>query len=289
MKRLLYAAIALIALGGCSSPYKATQTPDDVYYSPAQNRPAYARATEDAEGNQYVTSRDDEDYYYSKRILRFNRPYGTLGYWNDWYFGGPSASLMYTYGLGGNYGAFYDPYYAWGLPYNNLYYSPYSYYGFGYYPNITYWNGYANGYYSGKLNSYYNRPAISYGPRRSAGSNAYYNSNNGANNYRYNNNTAAPVRVFNNNGTASGNAPANNYYAPRRVFNESTNERPLIRESNDSRNFRTFESRPFNNSRSFDNAPIRMDNNSNYNNNTNSNSNSGGSAPVRTFRPRGGG
>jgi hypothetical protein len=218
---------------------------------------SYTESTNDG-GGTYVTYQDDDQGDYQRRLNRFGgnsdyaggywdgynsasnlysasyfgmnsfSPYGGFGYSSLW---GPSLSI----GLGwGGYGGFYNPfsygYYGggwggWGYPY----YSHYPYYG-GYYGGGYYGHG---GYYGG---GYYPRPSNSYGPVRGGNERVvnrsiYTNSGgNGGGGY------SRPSRGGNvqpiPGGTNTGGFvnPSSNE-RPRRVFQESSSERPVSRPS----------------------------------------------------------
>ncbi|MHB1922511.1 MAG: hypothetical protein ACYCOO_09775 [Chitinophagaceae bacterium] len=318
--------IALV-LGGCSSTYNTGQTPDNVYYSPANPAPSYTNSQQVANpDNQSIASNGNNGNY-----VTYDNGYGS-GYQPTF-----SNASMFNPSFGFN--SFYDPYniyglndYGWnnfspygiyspwgfnsgfslGLSYGSLYsafdpyYSPfYSYpmYSYGYLGNGYYGKpGYQDyGFYD--YNSYNSRPANSWGPRRSVSSNANatYNARQGG--YIYGGGSA-PVRTFNAPGNISGSGSAPRIgNSPRRVFYSSPGEVPVNPNGQGFRprnNFRTFT--PQNNrvqyqapSRSFrqDNyqAPqMQRSNFSNFNNSSGGNSPSypTQSAPVRSFRSGGG-
>ena len=191
MKSIPYLALlATLVLGGCSSAYKTTQTPDDVYYSP-RVKPDYAGnnnrnddnvAYTDTNGDgSYVTYDDEDQGDYSRRINMFNRnsqgsyadyysPNVYSGYYGSPYYGGGWGLNSY-YGYGGWGGGWGNPYYGsfwgpslsigigygwgsgWGYnPWNSWgYYSPW--YG-GYYGSPYYGGGYYGGGYHGGYYGY---------------------------------------------------------------------------------------------------------------------------------------
>jgi len=103
--KLLLFAITAAAFCSCSSAYKTTQTPDDVYYSPAR---FYSDESKSERKQDYKETRN----YSEERQIR-------LGI-NDsrWrYFDNDISYSPYMYGY--NYGYYYNPYY-----YNLPVYSP---------------------------------------------------------------------------------------------------------------------------------------------------------------------
>ncbi|HVI48570.1 MAG TPA: hypothetical protein VM802_27120 [Chitinophaga sp.] len=274
MKPILYIALAgTLALGACSSTYKATHTPDDVYYSPRQEANTYASNGSNGNSRQdentryvqgtddegdYVTYQDDDQGDYQRRLNRFGRnsdysggywdgynaasnmyfnnyygwgnPYSTLsmgwGGWGSPYYGslwGPSLSIGFGWGMGGYYNPWFSSgYYGWaGYPYYGHYYSYYPYYG-----------GYGH-YYGG---GYYTRPSNSYGPVRAGNERVIRNNNfssggnviNGGGGYaRPSRSGVQPV----NGGNTGGFVNPSSNDRPRRVFQQSGNERVITNPS----------------------------------------------------------
>lgn len=226
-------AIVALALAGCGTAYQAGQTPDAVYYSPDSN-PQPARTTSNTtdqyavannnEGGNYVVYQDGDEYYsdydegysegysdgyYSRRIRMFDRPGGLFSYnyhmmSSPWY-GGSYLWNRFSYN---SFGWYHNPYMwspglsfglSWGNPYAfGGWYSPYYSYSNYYYPGY-YHSGWGWG---GKYSIYEPRPAVSYRPRRSAGSRA-----------------SSATRSAS--GVAQPHAGAD---APRRVFKRSSSE-----------------------------------------------------------------
>ena len=188
---VLYSLVAAaVVLSSCTA-YKASRTPDDVYYSPA--KPAIAREDED----RYESYSSSDDNYLRMKVRNRYQwdAIDDYGYWNDsrYDFGYscfPSRSVLLNpyYGVG-----VWNPYYSrpWGNWYNPIYTvvyyrTPKAYYGSTSKTNLT---AYRNG-------TYYNN-------RQGFGSllkSAFTNNNN---NYNFNNNR-------------------NNSYNPSRSFNSST-------------------------------------------------------------------
>lgn len=136
--KLLLILVAAVLLASCSTAYKAGQTPDDVYYSPArevsytkdkrseeQKYEDYQTETDDQYlrlkvRNRYSWSRiDDYDYWYDSR-------YNYNCYCNNYAYGYPTKYGYYSY---------YNPY-----GYSNYYGSPY--YPIIFYKNPKVYSGY---------------------------------------------------------------------------------------------------------------------------------------------------
>ncbi len=131
-KKLLPFIAASLLLGSCSSIYKSSQTPDDVYYSPAReiktaantSNNEYQETTASSDDNylrmkikdRYRWSNlDDYDYWYDSRYdFGFNNfslsPYISVSY-NSHMYNSYFANNWYGYNTG-YYGSFYNPYYA---------------------------------------------------------------------------------------------------------------------------------------------------------------------------------
>lgn len=128
---LLFTALAVTAFTSCGV-YKSgqTNTPDDVYYSPARGGGAAYVETETKRDGYY---RADDSYSYDDRWLRMRvrDRYRWSAFddydWNDWRYNSWNYS-PYSYGYGVGYNPFYynnfnlyfNQYYAW-----NSYYNPY--------------------------------------------------------------------------------------------------------------------------------------------------------------------
>lgn len=229
MNTKIITAIALATvLTSCSSLYKATSTPDDVYYSPSPAVKVNGQTADRNDGNDigydrydnYQTRNDDN---YLRMKVRNNTLWSGIddySYWQDsrYDFGfSCSASrfaLMssfynpYSYGIYGGYNALYGftgglgyGFYGyggggfWGSPYQTvvLYKNPKSYFGNTSKSNLT---AYRNIQYN---NSNYNK---NYGNGYGGGR---YNNNNGSlfsnrnNTYSNSNNNlnSQPARSFN--------------------------------------------------------------------------------------------
>lgn len=169
---------------------------DDLYFDPSTDENFQSYESDEygeSDGDEYVDDAfDDNDYYnddeffYSRRIRRFNRPYSSLGYYDPWftnnsyidpfyYSNGPGFYMGFGNSFASNpmYGV-YNPYgfggynpYAFNNqyldpcfnPYYNSYYSPYGYYGNPYYNGNNGYNPY---------NDYSYTPS-NFGPRRGTG------------------------------------------------------------------------------------------------------------------------
>ena len=196
MKNFLLLGLAsALVVSGCST-YKASRTPDDVYYSPA--KPAIEHQDED----RYESYGNSDDNYLRMKVRNHYQWSGIddYGYWNDsrYDFGyscSPSREVMMHPYYGVTVG---NPYYLapWGSWYNPVYTvvyykTPRAYYGYSAKSNLS---AYRN-------NSYYTPNKQSFG---SLLKNAF-----GSNNYNYNNNnnnSYNPSRSFNTTVTPSSSA-----------------------------------------------------------------------------------
>lgn len=149
--------------------------------------------------------------------LGLNPYYGLYSYYPSFGLGlglSPYYGLYPSFSLGFGYplmmGGFYSPY-AFGGFYSPYYYPGYMM-GYGYY---------GGGYGYSKLGTYTPRPASAYGPRGSANSRTYLGVGESTPT-----NGSAPVRTFGN--VRTGNVPNNSIYgrSPERVFTTNPNEHP---------------------------------------------------------------
>ena len=77
---ILLLSVSIISLASCTTAYKTGQTPDDVYYSPLQDREEYVESDRDEEPRY-------NDEYYEDRYLRMKVRNRTR--WSDlddWYY-----------------------------------------------------------------------------------------------------------------------------------------------------------------------------------------------------------
>jgi hypothetical protein len=204
MKALQYSLVVLaLALSSCTV-YKYSGTPDDVYYSPANQQPVAVVSSSSQENNgtttttsntqdggTYVTYDDgssdngyaDNGISYSQQIQMFDNPnyyYDPFAF-NNWYspyyspylynsYFGFTPGLSLSFGFG-NYYPYYYGLNSFGLglgyAYNPWYsfWNPYSYY----YPYAYPYYGYAGLGFGEKYN-YNLRPANTFAPRVSAAS-----------------------------------------------------------------------------------------------------------------------
>ena len=128
---LLIAVVTVGLLSGCSTSNISTQTPDDVYYSPAKGSPAsMVTQKQQDEYENYMSSNDDQ--YLAMKVHDYNlwSPLDDFSYWYD---------SRYNYYGYNNYG--YNNY-----GYNNFGYNNFGYNNFGY---NNYSNPYYNNYYYG--------------------------------------------------------------------------------------------------------------------------------------------
>lgn len=258
-QRFLLLIVLTAALGSCTTMYKSGQTPDDVYYSPTKEAPAYVE-TENSRDMQ-------EDSYSSDRYLRMkssNRSRWSafdddFAYWNN-----PSWNNQRYYNS--FYSGVYNPWVGSGWNY-----------GFGY-GNIFAFGG--NPYYPG----YYGTPVIIINPK-TVNTRAYAPRGGNLNTYNNSRNVYTDPktgeRTYN---ISSGSSTLRTYRSSGgSYYNPSSGSSRYNSNGSPSRTIRTTES----------SSPTYRSNNngssgSSNSGGTRSGSSSGGSAPVRTF-PRGGG
>jgi hypothetical protein len=229
MKSALLSLTLVVVLASCTTAYKAAQTPDDVYYSPARPHVASDEyVSRNDRNDQYSYNEQNDDDRYLRMKVHNRRTWSDL----DYYYNDP---LAYNY---------YSPFNTYGSIYYNTpwnYYSSWNYY---YNPYSTY---YGSNYYNPYYNPYgskvvivnprppvYNRPRTFnlnvYNPPVRANSAYNYHSNgtrrvyggdnrnfnyNNRNSYNSNNNSGSSLRnIFSNNNNSSSNnsfsRPSNN-------------------------------------------------------------------------------
>ena len=249
MNKILIIILSAVLFSACSTPYKAGQTPDDVYFSPSMNRSEYV-AMADEDGYRAEDVPMDDRYLRMKSMGRnrwsaFDDDYT---YWNDPRWNSQSYFNMYPsygrMGMGLGMNSIYNPYYM--NPFSASYYGQ---------PYIIY-------------NTYnYNIKNVYSGPRNTGPRMA-------------NMNLPAPVRVSNYNPkmlemeSRSGRSfISTGGSTPRGGYN------PTNTSSSNGNPVRTFNSSSNSGSRSSSGSSSSG---------SGSSSGSSGSAPVRSF-PRGGG
>lgn len=207
MKFTILLAVAAAVLGGCSGTYKSSQTPDDLYYSPARGTDEGVAAA--GYYDEYTSSSEDR---YLKMKVRDHYRWSAIddyAYWND---------SRYLYDQGFYYNYTYQNNYAYFNPWmwNNSYY--YNYLSMGWYGyNGNGWNSLYNPWHTV---IYYKNPRTynSYTSGRNLtafGNNNYNNSNNNNRYYTPSNNGQTKYNNSNNN--------SNNYNnSQSRTFNSST-------------------------------------------------------------------
>ena len=287
--RILLTLIAAVIFSSCSTMYKSGQTPDDVYYSPGQERGGYVSTDDDRNDNGYDNHTDVSSRYLRMKSInrdRWSSFDDDFNYWNDYrwnnpymmntWYSRPSFGFGFNnWGMGGfgmGYGhmgynnfwgynsMFYGNPWAWNNPFGNYYYgTPVIILN----PKPVYRNPVANGPRSYNLNTY-----------TSTNRKGYYTETSGR---RFNNaysGSNAPVRVFNN--TQGSTNPGR---GGRYINTNSSGNRGGYnpRSSGNSTPRNTSPTRTFDRSNnSGGSSPARS-----------SGGSSGGSAPVRSF-PRGG-
>jgi hypothetical protein len=221
-KNLVYLVFLVALLTSCSSAYRTSQTPDDVYYSPGEKQ-IYA---DNYNQDRYETYTNSSDDYYLRMKARDYERWSTLDDYDYWY-----DSRYYA----NNYYSSWSPSYSLGLGYYGMgygYYNPYAFNSYWYTP----WNSWYYPYYTVV---YYKNPSVYYKPVRQYNLSGYNNTK--YNNYNmplqsrdrsnaYNNSNANSNRrgndnyyQQNNNRNNNRNNNNNNSYTPSRSFNNSGN------------------------------------------------------------------
>ncbi len=201
MKQAIF--LILVAAGlltSCSSAYKSSQTPDDLYYSPAKYVVAKELNTnkDQRDYQEYISSNDDR--YLKMKVHNY-------GYWNsldDYSYWNDSRYYYYNSFYNPYFSSYYNPF-GWGG-----YYSGFGYgFGYGFNPYYFGWNPFYNYYggYGGYSGGWYNPGSIvnSY-------KNPIVSGTSGSNIFAYQN------RTYNN----SNNSPNSNF-RPGTIANTSTN------------------------------------------------------------------
>lgn len=134
--KILPAIVTAIIFSSCSSAYKATQTPDDLYYSPAKEVTVSTETKREKKKEEIIR---EEDYTsYNDRFIRMkiaNRRWSSLddyAYWNDSRFSTSCNCTCNTLNFVWFDGRYY-PVRNYGYTYNN----PFNPYGTSYYNS---WN-----------------------------------------------------------------------------------------------------------------------------------------------------
>ena len=245
--RILLLAISAAALSSCSSVYKSGQTPDDVYYSPAQQRPAYVN-TESQNQPEYRGNRNDYangSSYYSDYYLRFK------------------SSNYYRWST-------FDDYYWYDWRYNSYYYDPF------YSP--IYYGSYGNPY-SGYSNPKYYYTTSNYSGPRMYNLNTYDNTARQATyfNPKLGNNNNLPSRSFN----TTTSTDRGGFL--RSVFSNSNNGHSYYNTGNSNGRYDGGTTRTFDSGNSSRSSNSSNSGSSSSGSRSSGGSSSGGSAPVRRF------
>jgi hypothetical protein len=241
MKRhILYLIGVVMVFASCSTAYKNTQTPDDMYYSPSTEAGnAKQVAVSDDRYEQYMSTNDDQ--YLRMRVQNRNM-WSSIDDYSYWY------DSRYDFGYGcsmSRSSMFYsfNPYYmrpwtssfafGYGYPYSGMGFYPFYSYG-GFYSGFGYGYGYGfgGGWYSPMTTVVtYKNPKVM--ARTSANylstyrNRTYSNNNYNLKNYnaRYNNYNGTRYNNGNTNGRYGNSYSNDNNYnnsRPTRSFTPST-------------------------------------------------------------------
>ncbi len=227
---LFFLASSIVVLSSCSSMYKAGQTPDDVYYSPAPQRERVVAASGDDQPEYYSTNPSDQ-YVRLKSADQARWSYfDDYNYYDSYYAPGYAGAY---------YGSGYGIYSGWGIGLGIF--SPFSYWN-SYYA----WNSYYNPYF---YNPYYGGGVVIVNPKYGSGGTAYNH-----------------LRTFNpaSYRTVSSNVNNNRYYTPnasQSYYNNRNSSRNgnMNRSSNYQGNMNSNNYRPANNNSSYQpsSQPVR--------------------------------
>lgn len=208
--RFLLLILSAATVTSCSTVYKSGQTPDDVYYSPAKEQPAYVNTQEKEESrnnydDEYANTNLNDRYI---RMKRYNRDRWSAFdddylYWNDSRWNSqPYYNSWGTYSKWGwNSWFSYSP---WTNPFCPAYYgAPIVIVN----PKPVYRNPVANGPRVFNLNTF-TTPTNNSNYNSKFGNNSYNNGN--SNNRTYNSSdsrSSSPVRTFDrSNNSSSGSS-----------------------------------------------------------------------------------
>ncbi|MCW3088874.1 MAG: hypothetical protein JWQ78_2260 [Sediminibacterium sp.] len=232
---LLLSVLSIGLLSGCSTAFKAGQTPDDVYYSPgrevASAREDQKEKVEQEEYQEYISSQDDR--YLHMKVANRNR-WSSIDNFDYWYDSRYDFSTYNDYNSLNNY-SMWNPGWNLGIGYGRRG-------GFGNYGYSNYGYGGYNGYGGYGWNNplytlvHYTNPKFSGGGSNS-GSNisSYRNKTYSNTNFSYrdpktggfvsggNNSSFGNLlkRVFT--GTSSSNSNSSSYDRPARTFSTTPN------------------------------------------------------------------
>ena len=207
--KILPFLVTVVFLGGCSSAYKSSQTPDDVYYSPARGvseKEAEKKNKQNDRYEEYVSSNDARYMRMKAHNYSLWNSIDDYSYWNDsrYHFSRCTPSRYSIWTKYNNCGC------------NNNYYNGYTYYNGGGYYNapISYVIGYKNpkttiGSNSGSYLSTY---------KNNTYNNANYNAKGGSSQSGF----GALVRQVFAPASGSSNSSSSSWDRPARTFSPTT-------------------------------------------------------------------
>jgi uncharacterized membrane protein YgcG len=265
-QRILLLFVLVTVLGSCTTMYRSGQTPDDVYFSPGRDVPAYVDADNRRE-DRYV----GEDEFLDDRYLRMKSM--NRNRWSAF-----DDDFMYWNDFRWNNQAYFNTLRPWGF--NNFGFGMNPMMGFGMNPMMGFGNGFHSGFYNPFFPGFYGAPVVVVA--RPVNPRAYVPRSGNLGTYRPNYSTFSTDpktgnRTYNLSGARStiNNRLGGSYYT-----NPSNRSSRTYTNSNESRSYDA----P---SRSFDNSNSGGMRSGGSSSGGNSGGSSGGSAPVRSF-PRGG-
>jgi hypothetical protein len=207
--RFLLLILSVATISSCSTVYKSGQTPDDVYYSPAKERPAYVTTKEEEEKYNYDDEYANLDDRYI-RMKRYNRGRWSAFdddylYWNDYRWNSQPYYNRWNSYTNWGWSSWYGSQ-PWLNPFCPVYYgTPIVIVN----PKPVYRNPVANGPRTFNLNTFTTPTTGSTNSKYGTRSYKYYNGN--SNNRTYSpsdSRGSSPARTFDrsNNSSSSGNS-----------------------------------------------------------------------------------
>lgn len=234
--KILLVALSAALVTGCSTAYRAGQTPDDVYFSPGREVEAREEVRKEIRNDdRYETYTSSEDDNYLRMRIRNRNRWSSIDDFDYWY--NPYNSPYYSYSPYGYRPYGYNPHgNSLYFSYNGPTWNRWGYNSFNNYGWMSNYNYYGHGVFGNYNGSFYppvyviknTIPANNNVSRPSLGS--YRNSN-----YN-NNNTRRPLgeslnKVFspsqpsggynnsNNNSYSNSRSSSSTYEAPARTYN----------------------------------------------------------------------
>jgi len=270
-QRILLLFVLVTALGSCTTMYKSGQTPDDVYFSPGREVPAYVEMNDRRDTRYNYEEEYLDDRYLRMKAMNRNRWSAfddDFMYWNDYRWNNQAYfNTLRPWGFN-NFGFGMNPMMGFGM--NPMF-------GFGMNPMMGFGNGFHSGFYNPFNPGFYGAPVIVVS--RPTNPRAFAPRNGNLGTYRISNNAyVTDPKTGNRTYNLSGYRTITDRSGGTYYTNPSNRSSRTYTNGNESRSY---------------NAPSRSFDNSNGGGSRSSGGSgfggggSGGSAPIRSF-PRGG-